>query len=163
MAADIVHIRYNSSVSTTFIPSLSSTVHIRLQGAGTVARKLGIDYAQAMCGFDIRKGRTVPLFDGIVVCAEYADTIRDAIVQNERARLEKLEKQRERVIYRRWKQLIQGLIIQDRVFRLHQAAPLRDGKREQNCGSLPEQCPEISLPGVEVCLVDGIEIERETF
>ena len=36
---------------------------------------MGVDYGMAMTGFDIRGGRSIPRFEGIVVCEEYADQV----------------------------------------------------------------------------------------
>ena len=51
------------------------TVHLRLPRVFSVAKRLGIDYAPAMVGFEFRNGRSYPVFDGIVVCAEFKDAI----------------------------------------------------------------------------------------
>ena len=51
------------------------TVHLRLPGVFSVARRLEIDYAPAMVGFEFRNGQSYPVFDGIVVCAEFRDVI----------------------------------------------------------------------------------------
>lgn len=51
------------------------TVHLRLPRIFAVAKRFGIDYAPAMVGFEHRSGRATPLFEGIVVCTEFRDTI----------------------------------------------------------------------------------------
>lgn len=38
-----------------------------------MAKRLEIDYAPAMVGFEFRNGRSTPVYDGIVVCAEFKD------------------------------------------------------------------------------------------
>jgi hypothetical protein len=43
-----------------------------------VARKLGIDCAPAVIGFDFHCGGSHPVVDGFVVCEEYKDTLLDA-------------------------------------------------------------------------------------
>ncbi len=42
-----------------------------------VAKKLGIDCAPAMMGWELIKasGRFHPVFDGVVVCEEFSDTL----------------------------------------------------------------------------------------
>jgi xeroderma pigmentosum group C-complementing protein len=54
----------------TNTPPLSQ-VHINLSGVGRTCRRLGVDYAAAMTGFDRRGGRSVPRIEGVVVCAEH--------------------------------------------------------------------------------------------
>ncbi len=44
-------------------------------GLNRIARKLGIDCAPAMMGWEIRKFGFVPVFDGFVVCEEFKDTL----------------------------------------------------------------------------------------
>lgn len=51
------------------------TVHLRLPRLVPVAKRLEIDFAPAMVGFDFRNGRSIPVFDGIVVCAEFRNAI----------------------------------------------------------------------------------------
>ena len=51
------------------------TVHLRVPRVVPIAKKLEIDFAPAMVGFEFRNGRSIPVFDGIVVCAEFKDTI----------------------------------------------------------------------------------------
>ena len=51
------------------------TVHIRLPRVFNVAKKLEIDYAPAMVGFEFRNGRSYPIYDGIVVCSEFKRVI----------------------------------------------------------------------------------------
>lgn len=76
-----------------------------------ICRKLGIDFAQAMVrviicaladqyfekesffyfvalfgvfiqvGFDVRKGHSIPIMDGVVVCAEFEQTLRQVTTQ----------------------------------------------------------------------------------
>ena len=49
----------------------------------TLCRKLGIDFAEALVGFERRGGATIPAFDGVVVCAEHAAAVRDAFATEE--------------------------------------------------------------------------------
>lgn len=51
------------------------TVHLRLPRVAFVARRLEIDFAPAMVGFEFRNGRSFPVFEGIVVCTEFKDAI----------------------------------------------------------------------------------------
>ncbi len=54
------------------------TVHLRDAYVAQAAKKLGVDCAPAMVGFDRRQGRSVPRFDGVVVCAEVAEALHEA-------------------------------------------------------------------------------------
>jgi xeroderma pigmentosum group C-complementing protein len=48
----------------------AGTVHLRFPRLAAVCRGLGADFAHAMAGFEIKGGRSVPVIDGVVVCAE---------------------------------------------------------------------------------------------
>ena len=49
----------------------------------TLCRKLDIDFAEALVGFERRGGATIPAFDGVVVCAEHATAVRRAFAAEE--------------------------------------------------------------------------------
>jgi len=46
-----------------------------VQGLGPLARKLNIDFANAVVGFDFKLGHCVPIIDGIVVATENVDLL----------------------------------------------------------------------------------------
>ena len=49
----------------------------------TLCRKLGVDFAEALVGFERRGGTTIPTFDGVVVCAEHAEAVHAAFLAEE--------------------------------------------------------------------------------
>jgi xeroderma pigmentosum group C-complementing protein len=51
------------------------TVHFRFRSAYSVAKRLEIDSAPAMVGFEFKNGRAHPVYNGIVVCAEFKDIL----------------------------------------------------------------------------------------
>ncbi|KAI5636690.1 rad4 beta-hairpin domain 3 domain-containing protein [Phthorimaea operculella] len=57
------------------------TVHIKLPGLNRVAKKLNIDCAPAMTGFDFNGGWSHPVYDGFVVCKEFEEIVTDAWVK----------------------------------------------------------------------------------
>ncbi|KAK9106025.1 hypothetical protein Scep_022869 [Stephania cephalantha] len=91
------------------------TVHLRLPRVVPVAKRLEIDFAPAMVGFEFRNGRSVPVFDGIVVCTEFKDAIMEAHAE-EVERLEAEEKKRnEGQALSRWYQLLSSIITRQRL------------------------------------------------
>ena len=80
-----------------------------------VARKLGIDCAPAMVGFDFHKGFTHPVFDGYVVCQEFRDTLVDAWREEKELKAQREELNRLNRIYGNWKKLIQGILVKNHV------------------------------------------------
>jgi hypothetical protein len=64
---------------------------VTVPGLNRVARKLGIDCAPAMIGFDFHCGGCHPVLDGFIVCEEYQDALLDAWNQVSRKLLYKLQ------------------------------------------------------------------------
>ncbi|KAB1211313.1 hypothetical protein CJ030_MR6G021497, partial [Morella rubra] len=73
------------------------TVHLSLPRVFTVAKRLEIDYAPAMVGFEFRNGRSHPVFDGIVVCAEFKTAILEAYAEEEERREAEEKKKRKKL------------------------------------------------------------------
>ncbi|CAM6099987.1 unnamed protein product [Calypogeia fissa] len=97
------------------------TVHLRYPGLVPVAQKLGIDFAPAMVGFEVRRGRTFPVYDGIVVCEEFKDVIMDAHTVHEEARFSELWKKREENAAKRWRSLLQSMATRQRLQATYEA------------------------------------------
>uniref|UniRef100_A0A452F1G7 p125 n=1 Tax=Capra hircus TaxID=9925 RepID=A0A452F1G7_CAPHI len=100
-----------------FLPSMMpiGCVQLNLPNLHRVARKLNIDCAQAVTGFDFHKGYCHPITDGYVVCEEYRDVLLTAW-ENEQALIEKKEKEkREKRALGNWKLLVKGLLIRERL------------------------------------------------
>ncbi|XP_018019521.1 DNA repair protein RAD4 [Hyalella azteca] len=93
------------------------TVHLdaRYEDLSRVARKLKIDCAPAMVGFDYHKGGTHPVYDGYVVCQEFKDVLLDAWTEEMQLKAKREEAKRLRRIYDNWKRLIQGILIKNHV------------------------------------------------
>ncbi|XP_050085964.1 DNA repair protein complementing XP-C cells homolog [Anopheles aquasalis] len=87
------------------------TVHLKLPGLNKVCKRLQIDCAPALTGFDMAKMRVVPVYDGFVVCEEFAEKAVEEwykdMEEEERREQEKLEKR----VYGNWKRLIKGLLV----------------------------------------------------
>ncbi|XP_049530879.1 DNA repair protein complementing XP-C cells homolog [Anopheles darlingi] len=87
------------------------TVHLKLPGLNRVCKRLQIDCAPALTGFDMAKMRVVPVYEGFVVCEEFAEKAVEEwykeMEEEERREQEKLEKR----VYGNWKRLIKGLLV----------------------------------------------------
>ncbi|CAM0911519.1 unnamed protein product [Alopecurus aequalis] len=102
------------------------TVHLRLPRSFQIAKRLGIDYAPAMVGFDYRSGRCVPVFDGIVVCDEFKNAILEAYAEVEEQRQAAERKQEEAQALSRWYQLLCSIATRQRLkdaYNARSAAP----------------------------------------
>lgn len=100
-----------------FLPGMMPVgcVQLHLPNLHRVARKLDIDCAQAVTGFDFHKGYSHPITEGYIVCEEYKDVLL-AAWENEQALIEKKEKEkREKRALGNWKLLAKGLLIRERL------------------------------------------------
>ncbi|KAG9138484.1 hypothetical protein Leryth_012759 [Lithospermum erythrorhizon] len=91
------------------------TVHLKLPRGAAVAKRLGIDSAPAMVGFDFRNGRAIPSYEGIVVCAEFKDAIIEAHAEEEVRREAEEHRRNEMQALRRWYQLLSSIITRQRL------------------------------------------------
>ncbi|XP_039027262.1 DNA repair protein RAD4 isoform X2 [Hibiscus syriacus] len=91
------------------------TVHIRLPRVFAVAKRLEIDYAPAMVGFEFRNGHATPVFDGIVVCTEFKDAILEAYAEEEERRAAEEKKRNEAQATSRWYQLLSSIITRQKL------------------------------------------------
>ncbi|XP_012250520.2 DNA repair protein complementing XP-C cells homolog isoform X1 [Athalia rosae] len=91
------------------------TVHMRLPALNRVARKLNIDCAPAVVGFNFGGCRAVPAFEGFIVCKEFEDVLREAWeveqVEADKRAKEKYEKR----VYGNWRKLIKAALIRERL------------------------------------------------
>ncbi|OIT30226.1 PREDICTED: DNA repair protein RAD4 isoform X2 [Nicotiana attenuata] len=91
------------------------TVHLRLPRLVPVAKRLEIDFAPAMVGFEFRNGRALPVYEGIVVCTEFKDAILETYAEEEERRQAKERKRSEAEALSRWYQLLASLITRQRL------------------------------------------------
>ncbi|CAI9111372.1 OLC1v1011585C1 [Oldenlandia corymbosa var. corymbosa] len=91
------------------------TVHLRLPRVAVVAKRLEVDFAPAMVGFEFRNGRSVPVFQGIVVCSEFKDAIVEAYNEEEDKRMAEEKRRNEVQALSRWYQLLSSVITRQRL------------------------------------------------
>lgn len=90
-------------------------VQIPINGMSRVLRKLNIDAAPAMVGWDFSGRGCHPVFDGYVVCEDFADVVMDAWNQEQEIKLEKENEKREKRVFDNWRRVIKGLLIRQRI------------------------------------------------
>jgi xeroderma pigmentosum group C-complementing protein len=66
------------------------TVHIPINGLQRTLRKLNIDAAPAMMGWDFSGRGCHPVFDGYVVCQEFEDLVLDAWNKDQQERVSEI-------------------------------------------------------------------------
>lgn len=147
----------------------TGTVHLNLKGVGLVAKKLKIDYAPAMTGFEVRQRRSVPKIEGIVICAEYEDILRDAYIQNQRNKLERLKKKKEQRITKNWRRLVLRMLarqdINSRFGHLLQAEESQQKQQSQTSSASQSIIPDTDDNdelGEGLARVNGVIVEYES-
>ncbi|KAF0307456.1 DNA repair protein complementing XP-C cells [Amphibalanus amphitrite] len=141
-----------------FKPSMlpGGTVHLNVEGLSRVAKRLGIDCAPAMVGWDYHCGGSHPVFEGYVVCEEFEDTLMDAWEADQREARRRQREKREKRILDNWRRLVRGLLIRQRLGQEGaKQAPKRESKRKpkkepkvepkeepKGAGSEDEEVPE---------------------
>ncbi|XP_056380888.1 DNA repair protein complementing XP-C cells [Hyla sarda] len=89
--------------------------HLQVTNLNRVARKLDIDCASAITGFDFHCGYSHPVTDGYIVCEEYKDILL-AAWENEQVEIERKQKEkREKRALGNWKLLVKSLVIRERL------------------------------------------------
>ncbi len=100
-----------------YVPSMvpAGGVHIPHQKAGIAARILGIDFADAVTGFEFRGRHGTAVVKGVVVAGEFDEAVMaviDAYADEER---QLVEDKRKLLVLRMWKKFMVGLRIKERV------------------------------------------------
>ncbi|KAL8829539.1 MAG: hypothetical protein Q9191_001966, partial [Dirinaria sp. TL-2023a] len=100
-----------------YVPSMvpEGAVHIPLRSTMKICKRLGIDYAEAVTGFEFGNKRAVPVITGVVVAAEHEDLVIDEWEKDEEERKRKEEGKREKLALNMWKKFLTGLRIMERV------------------------------------------------
>lgn len=100
-----------------YVPTMvpKGGVHIVHPETAHAAKILGIDYADAVTGFEFRGRHGTALIKGAVVATEYAEAVQAVIsgFEDQRAEAEELRKSHEAV--RMWKRFMIGLRIKERI------------------------------------------------
>ncbi|RIA98576.1 hypothetical protein C1645_749735 [Glomus cerebriforme] len=111
----------------------SGGVHIPINGIGKIAKKFGIDYGDAVVGFDFQARRCVPVVQGIVVAKEHETMLLEAW-REYASHVEAINNaKREREALTRWRKLIIGAQIRMRLYNdyiKHDSSDMEEGESE---------------------------------
>ncbi|KIX93525.1 uncharacterized protein Z520_10703 [Fonsecaea multimorphosa CBS 102226] len=100
-----------------FVPSMvpKGAVHIPLRGTVRICKKLQIDFAEAVTGFEFGNKRAVPVCTGVVVAKENERAVREAWHKYNEEQRKKEEKKMESMVLEMWRKFVVGLRIRERV------------------------------------------------
>lgn len=91
--------------------------HLRLPNLHKVARKLNIDCAAAVTGFDSHCGFSHAVTDGYIVCEEHKDILEAAWENEQDIQQKKEQEKREKRAVANWTLLVKSLLIKERLKR----------------------------------------------
>ncbi|XP_061536244.1 DNA repair protein complementing XP-C cells isoform X1 [Phycodurus eques] len=104
-------------------------VHLRLPNLHRVAKKLDMDAAPAVTGFDFHGGYSHAVTDGYIVCEEHEEILKAAWEEEQELQKQREKEKREKRVISNWTLLVKGLLIRERLKR-------RYGKKGQAAGGL---------------------------
>ena len=100
-----------------FVPTMvpKGAVHIPLRSTKRICTRLGIDYAEAVTGFEFGNKRAVPVITGVIVADENENAVIDEWEKDEEERRIREEGKREKAALSTWRKWLMGLRIIERV------------------------------------------------
>ncbi|KAI9799390.1 MAG: hypothetical protein M1833_004090 [Piccolia ochrophora] len=100
-----------------YVPSMvpEGAVHLPYRGLGKICRRMDINHAEAVTGFEFKSQRAVPVVQGVVIAQEKEQLVMDAWQIDEEERVKKEEGKREKLALARWRKFLMGLRIMERV------------------------------------------------
>ncbi|KIY63806.1 DNA repair protein Rad4, partial [Cylindrobasidium torrendii FP15055 ss-10] len=74
-----------------YVPSMlpEGAVHVPYKGTAKIARRLGIEFAEAVTGFEFKKRRATPIVEGVVIAKENEQWLLDTFWEAEQDAQEK--------------------------------------------------------------------------
>lgn len=116
-----------------YVPTMvpKGAVHIPLRSTVRVCKKLAIDFAEAVTGFEFGNKRAVPVITGVVVAKENENAVIDLWEKEEEERRIKEEGKREKMALGTWRKWLMGLRIIQRVREEYGGDADTDARREE--------------------------------
>ncbi|KAH7355142.1 putative DNA repair protein rhp42 [Rhexocercosporidium sp. MPI-PUGE-AT-0058] len=90
-------------------------VHIPVRGTVKICKRLGIDYAEAVVGFEFGHRMAVPVISGVVVAEEHYDNMMEEWHKDEAERVRKEDEKARKLVLHTWRKMLMGLRIVERV------------------------------------------------
>ncbi|KAJ4154075.1 hypothetical protein LMH87_010538 [Akanthomyces muscarius] len=90
-------------------------VHVPFKGTVRVCKKLGINYAEAVVGFEFGHRMAVPVIQGVVIAEENHDMVMEQLQQDEAERARKEDEKRRKAALGQWRKFIMGMRIVQRI------------------------------------------------
>ncbi|KIW18738.1 hypothetical protein PV08_03027 [Exophiala spinifera] len=100
-----------------FVPSMvpKGAVHVPLRGTVRICKKLEIDFAEAVTGFEFGNKMAVPVITGVVVAKENEKAVIEAWTEFNEKQRQKEETKMEKLVLDLWRKFVMGLRIRERI------------------------------------------------
>jgi xeroderma pigmentosum group C-complementing protein len=100
-----------------FVPTMvpKGAAHVPMRGTVRICKKLEIDYAEAVTGFEFGKRMAIPVITGVVVAKENEEAVREAWQVWDEEQRKKEEGKLEKAVLALWRKFVMGLRINERV------------------------------------------------
>ncbi|GAB1319591.1 Xeroderma pigmentosum group C-complementing protein [Madurella fahalii] len=90
-------------------------VHVPYRGAMRVAKRLGIDYAEAVVDFEFGHRMAVPVIQGVVIAEEHHDRVMEELAKGEAEKRRKEDEKRRKAALAMWRKFVMGMRIVERI------------------------------------------------
>ncbi|KAI0433590.1 Rad4 transglutaminase-like domain-containing protein [Xylaria sp. FL1042] len=90
-------------------------VHVPYRGGPRVCKRLGIDFAEAVVGFEFGHRMAVPVIQGVVIAEEHHELLLEELEKEEAERARKEDEKRRKAALSTWRRFLMGLRIADRI------------------------------------------------
>ncbi|KAH6856042.1 Rad4 transglutaminase-like domain-containing protein [Chaetomium sp. MPI-CAGE-AT-0009] len=90
-------------------------VHVPYRGAMRVAKRMGIDFAEAVVDFEFGHRMAVPVIQGVVIAEEHHDQLMELLAKDEEEKRRKEDEKRRKAALGMWRRFVMGLRIVERI------------------------------------------------
>ncbi|KAI0103648.1 Rad4 transglutaminase-like domain-containing protein [Nemania sp. FL0031] len=90
-------------------------IHVPYRGAVRVCKKLEIDFAEAVVGFEFGHRMAVPVIQGVVIAQENYERLVEELEKYEAEKARKEDEKRRKAALSTWRRFLMGLRIADRI------------------------------------------------
>ncbi|KAF3941450.1 hypothetical protein ABW19_dt0208753 [Dactylella cylindrospora] len=146
-----------------FVPSMvpEGAAHVPYKNAAKLCRRLGIEYAEAITGFEFKNRRAIPRAEGVLCAEENSDILTAACIQDEEERRRKEDGKREQVALATWKRFLIGLRIIERIEEDYGSLGCKNGPDEEATERVDSDA--IELPSAPVLEKEDYGVESGGF
>ena len=89
--------------------------HLPYRGAVKVCKRLQIDYAEAVVGFEFGNRMAVPVIQGVVIAEENQDLVMEELEKDEIERARKEDEKRRKKALGKWRKFLMGMRVVERI------------------------------------------------